>query len=230
MAIPIPSFREPSSSSVDSSPPPSSPSAIIQPGQTQVQHWLVVIHYIYPLFLLVFFLGALTWWGIHTSLKKPQPAWLSPPITARSSPARGRSPNSGLVDRNNLSRGGSDLSDEDADDEDRLSDIVTQGKLDGSSRGWAGRLRARFGAWFSGDLEDHGDEQNGRYGGGEGRQNKNVGLTPIRKALLSWGLVIVILSFVANSANIILHALVKAGWWCGQDVVVCFNHLLHPSF
>ena len=59
--------------------------------------------------------------------------------------------------------------------------------------------------------------QKGRYE----RDNNWVGLTPIRKALLSWGLVIVILSFIANSANIILHALVKAGWWCGQDVVVC---------
>lgn len=220
MTIPIPPFRD-ASSSFDLLPPPSSPGTIIpllQPGKTYIQHWLVVIHYTYPLFLLFFFLGALTWWGIHTASKKPQPAWASPPITARSSPTRGRSPNSGLVDRNNISRGGPDLGDDDADDEDCLSDIVKQGKLDSNNnRGWAGRFRARFAAWFRGDLEDNDDVQKGRYE----RDNNWVGLTPIRKALLSWGLVIVILSFIANSANIILHALVKAGWWCGQDVVVC---------
>jgi len=226
MAIPIPSFQDASLPS----PPPSSLGVIIsqlQPGQTQVQHWLVVIHYIYPLFLLFFFLGVLTWWGICTASKKPQAAWASPPITTRSSPARGRSPNSDLIDRNNISQGGRDLSGDGAGDEDRLLDIVTQGKLDGNSgRRWVGRLRARFAAWFRGDLEDHGDAQKRTYAEWEERKNKNVGLTPIRKALLSWGLVIVILSFIANSANIILHALVKAGWWCGQDVVVCFHCLL----
>ena len=204
-----------------------SPSPIIptpQPPETGVHHSLVVIHYLYPLFLLIFFLGSLTWWGIHTSSKKPPPAWASPSITAQSSPARGRSPNSGLLCRSNISRGGSDVSDS---EEDHFADIATQGKLS-DYKGIFERTMARFAAWFRGDLEDYLDPQSAQNKGFyKASKTKNVGLTPIRKAVLSWGLVIVIMSFMANSANIILHALVKPGWWCGQDVVVCVTPSRH---
>lgn len=224
MTTPLQSLRD-AAFSLDS--PTTSPSPIIPPPgeapHTQVRHWLVLLHYIYPLFLLLFFLSGLTWWGIHTSGKKPKPAWASPPITARSTPARGRSPHTGLVDsRNATGGGGSEVSEAD-DDEDRLSDVVPQDRLAGG-RGFLARIGARFGAWFAGDLEDYGSEsQKGSGSGGYGKPSKNVGLTPIRKALFSWGLLLVICSFMANSANIILHALVKTGWWCGQDVVVGYT-------
>lgn len=45
-------------------------------------------------------------------------------------------------------------------------------------------------------------------------------LTPLRKAVLNWLLVGIIFTFVANSTNVILHALTKHGWWCGKDYVV----------
>jgi ATP-binding cassette, subfamily B, vacuolar membrane transporter HMT1/ACLQ len=47
-------------------------------------------------------------------------------------------------------------------------------------------------------------------------------LTPMRKAVFNWLLVGVIITFVLNSANVILHALTKRGWWCGKDYVVSF--------
>ncbi|KAI5797511.1 hypothetical protein DFH27DRAFT_526268 [Peziza echinospora] len=200
---------------------PTSTSIPPVPGldQTPLQHALVVIHYAYPLILLFSFLTLLTWWGIYTSGRKAQPAWASPPITARSSPARGRSPNGSLINRNSVSRGGSDVDDE----EDHLLGISSQGRM--SDKGLFGRVRARFAAWFRGDLENHSDAPNENMGYYHA-PNKNVGLTPIRKAILGWGLLIIIITYMANSTNIILHALVKAGWWCGQDVVISNISLL----
>lgn len=71
--------------------------------------------------------------------------------------------------------------------------------------------KGRLALWLSGHIERLGENTDGVKGG----------LTPLRKAILNWMFVAVICTFFANSANIILHALVKEGWWCGQDVVVC---------
>ena len=175
--------------------------------QTPIQHWLVVLHYIYPLILLLFFLGSLTWWGISTSGKKPQPVWVSPTVTEPSSPNRVRSP-SPLSDIGE--------STEPEDEEEPLLGMVTADGI--VARGWMGRVGQKFAAWFRGDLEDYAVTQQQQSSFPE--KKKNVVLTPVRKAIMSWGLLLVIISLIANCTNIILHALVKIGWWCGQDVVV----------
>lgn len=62
-----------------------------------------------------------------------------------------------------------------------------------------------------------------RFPGGVKAKGKRVTddrLTPLRKAVLNWLLVGIIFTFVANSTNVILHALTKHGWWCGKDYVV----------
>lgn len=174
----------------------------------------MVTHYVYPLALLFFFLSAVTWWGIHTAGKKPQPAWVSPPVTARSSPARGRSPNG------SVRHGDDDDNDSEAEVEDAH---LLGGETVKAGRGPFSRMKERCAMWLRGDLEDFSGagpaalQQSSSFH----TKGKHVGLTPIRKAVLGWALVIVIMTYIANSANIILHALVKIGWWCGQDVVVC---------
>ena len=185
-----------------------------------IHQTIVLIHYTYPLFILVFFLAALTWWGIHTASKKPKPAWASPPRAPPSSPIY---PKSRPLDRSGtVQRGFGHVSDL---EDDRYSDVVLQDKLDNGRR-LIDKLRMNFIAWFNGDLEDFlEDEQGAQYSGFQSH-GKKVGLTPIRRAMFHWGVVFVILSYMANAANIILHALTNPGWWCGQDVVVCFQQNL----
>lgn len=47
-------------------------------------------------------------------------------------------------------------------------------------------------------------------------------LAPVRKAVLNWLLAGVLVTLVGNAVNVILHALAKRGWWCGEDYVVRF--------
>lgn len=72
----------------------------------------------------------------------------------------------------------------------------------------------------------------GRFPGGtmaKSKKGSDDKLTPTRKAVFNWLLVGVIVTFVANSANVILHALTTRGWWCGQAYVVR-NHNLSFYF
>lgn len=65
----------------------------------------------------------------------------------------------------------------------------------------------------------------GRFPGGTAAKSKkgtDDKLTPMRRAVFNWLLVGVIVTFVANSANVILRALTNTGWWCGQAYVVSF--------
>ena len=45
-----------------------------------------------------------------------------------------------------------------------------------------------------------------------------------QKLTFNWLLVGVIISFVGNAVNTILHALVKRPWWCGKATVVCSHY------
>lgn len=45
-------------------------------------------------------------------------------------------------------------------------------------------------------------------------------LAPLRKAMMNWILAGVLMTLVANAANVILHSLTKHGWWCGKDYVI----------
>lgn len=174
-------------------------SFVVPPATEPVQHLLVVIHYVYPLTLFVFFLVSLTVWGIKTSDKK---AFTPPPSIAPSklgTPARPSSPL--LGSHGSGGHGGHGLLFSvrrkriNTDDSDTtLADEKDRGKLK---------------RWLCGEIER--SEAPGMKGG----------LTPVRKAILNWLLVLVVGTFFANSANIILHALTKPDWWCGQDVVVC---------
>ena len=217
MGIPLLSLRD----SPPSLNPPTLPSTelpILIVKHSALRQSLVVVRYTYPLFILVFFLAALTWWGIHTAPKKPKPAWASPPRATPSSPAypKGRS-----LDRSGTSQRGIEHV-SGIEDDDHYSDVVSPGKLDNVRR-LINRLRVKFTAWFNGDLEDFLEGKQGvQYSGFESHRKK-VGLTPIRRTIFHWGVVFVILSYMANAANIILHALMKPGWWCGQDVVVCLQ-------
>lgn len=47
-------------------------------------------------------------------------------------------------------------------------------------------------------------------------------LAPVRKAVMNWLLAGVLMTLVGNSVNVILHALAKRGWWCGEDYVVSY--------
>jgi len=72
-----------------------------------------------------------------------------------------------------------------------------------------------------------------RFPGGAKAKGKKVAddkLTPLRKAAFNWLLVGVIFTFVANSTNVILHALTKKGWWCGKEYVVSGMYLLNMHF
>lgn len=63
----------------------------------------------------------------------------------------------------------------------------------------------------------------GRFPGGTAAKSKKGSddkLTPMRRAVFNWLLLGVIVTFVANSANVILRALTNTGWWCGQAYVV----------
>lgn len=176
--------------------PPITPTSIPHP-QTPLQHALVITHYIYPLFLLVFFLGALTWWGIRLASKKqPSP----PPPPPRTS--------NGALDG--------------SADETESDRLLGKNLYDDHPPriGIWGRTKTKFVAWFNGELEGAPSSwgKNPDLDDSVGPQYK--GLTPLRKAIMSWGVLVIILSFIAESVNIILHALVKTGWWCGQDVVV----------
>jgi hypothetical protein len=53
-------------------------------------------------------------------------------------------------------------------------------------------------------------------------------LTPLQNSLLNWLIVFIIFTFVCNAANVIVHALMRRGWWCGQAYVVC--SLLRTDF
>lgn len=61
-----------------------------------------------------------------------------------------------------------------------------------------------------------------RFPGGIHQQKdadmKRMGVS--RKATMNWLLIAVMFTFVGNSANAIMHALIKRGWWCGQDYVI----------
>jgi hypothetical protein len=70
-----------------------------------------------------------------------------------------------------------------------------------------------------------------RFPGGIHQQKdadmKRMGVS--RKATMNWLLIAVMFTFVGNSANAIMHALIKRGWWCGQDYVVrIMNSIFDP--
>lgn len=216
MGIPLLSLRDtPSSLNLPTLPPTELPTLVVK--HSTIRHSIVVIHYTYPLILLIFFLAALTWWGIHTASKKPKPAWASPP---RATPSSLACPKSRSFHQSGNSQRAfvhtSDIED------DHYSDVVAHGKLYNGRR-LIGKLRMKFTAWFNGDLDDFLEGRQGAQSAGFESHHKKLGLTPIRRTMFHWGVVFVILSYMANAANIILHALTKPGWWCGQDVVVCFQ-------
>lgn len=55
------------------------------------------------------------------------------------------------------------------------------------------------------------------------REKKALDFSPSRKLLFTWLSAAVVLTFLANAATVIVHALLdrKDHWWCGQAVVVC---------
>lgn len=56
----------------------------------------------------------------------------------------------------------------------------------------------------------------------------NLDFSRPRKLLFNWLSVFTALTFVANAANICLHAIVKRreGWWCGEATVVRCSSIL----
>ena len=54
------------------------------------------------------------------------------------------------------------------------------------------------------------------------RAKPALDFSPARKSLFNWISVGIILTFIANAVNVILHALLdrEDEWWCGQSVAV----------
>jgi hypothetical protein len=53
-----------------------------------------------------------------------------------------------------------------------------------------------------------------------GPRKSQVEVSPLRKTLFSWLSVAVIVSFIGNAINVIVHSLTERGWWCGESVAV----------
>lgn len=56
-------------------------------------------------------------------------------------------------------------------------------------------------------------------------------ITVPQKRIIEWVSLIAALTFVANGANVVSHALSHRadGWWCGEPVVVRFRHMASSS-
>lgn len=217
MGIPLPSIRDTPSLALPTPSPTEFTVSVVE--HSVIRHSVVVIRYTYPFFILVFFLVALTCWGIHTAAKKPKPAWAS---TQRATPSSPTFPKGRSLEPNGTNQPGFVRISHIEDDDDH-SDTVSQDKLYHRRRP-IDRLRVKLTTWFNGDLEGfcEGNHGSAQHSGFESHHTK-VSLTPMRRAMFHWAVVFVILSYMANAVNIILHALTKPGWWCGQDVVVCLQ-------
>jgi hypothetical protein len=61
-------------------------------------------------------------------------------------------------------------------------------------------------------------------------RRKRQDFSPLRKLLFYWLAAGVIATFIANAANIVIHALKmrEDGWWCGKATAVRGNWILSP--
>lgn len=169
------------------------PAMLSAKESSSVQTILVFLRYAYPLVLFLFFMISLAVWGIKTSNKRP----FTPPPTVPASKIGSPRPSSPLINGNGSAQGN-------GQPKTRTQTNISEEPQQQHDEKSMGRLKL----WLTGRLEKK---------DGEGDR----GLTPLRKAVMNWLLAGMIFTFVASSANIILHALTTEGWWCGQDVVVC---------
>jgi len=173
------------------------PAMIIAKQRSGLETILVLLRYVYPLALFLFFMISIAVWGIKTSNKK----LFTPPPTVPASKLGTPRPSSPLISGNGAVNGNG------------TAKTQTQTNTSEDSHPDGEENMSRLMLWLTGRLERT---------NGEG----NRGLTPLRKAVMNWLLVGMISTFLASSANIILHALTKDGWWCGQEVVISTVALL----
>ena len=63
-----------------------------------------------------------------------------------------------------------------------------------------------------------------RFPGGlpQNKEDDEMRLGPLRKAIMNWLLIAVLCTLMANTINVIMRTLItpKHDWWCGKDYVV----------
>ncbi|KAL7276231.1 ATP-binding cassette-type vacuolar membrane transporter Hmt1 [Rhizina undulata] len=77
-----------------------------------------------------------------------------------------------------------------------------------NGKGWFQKFAARF---------PDGENSNKAA---KGNVQGVVRLTAVRKAVFNWLLVGIIVTFLGDATNVVLHALTNRGWWCGKDYVL----------
>ena len=174
------------------------------------------VRYYYPLALFVFFIVSLTTWGIATSeTSKPTP----PPVRGvygQNSSSNGRAVNNKRNGRTSSSSRSSRSSSSSSTSTSSSASSSRRSRRS-NSRGGTGWFR-RVAARFPGGIPQRKEVDEKRLGA-------------LRKALMNWLLAGVLLTLVANAANVIMHALTNRHWWCGKAYVVRTSLFVYlPSF